>query len=218
MLAIDIIFFIAITAFIAWRLYQVLGTRTGMEKRPEDHPVFGQRPAPETKVRPAQESPDPESTGVQRSLAGSLTQMKILDPNFSEARFLRGAKAAFEMILKAYASGDTATLEKLLDADVLAGFKRAIKSRQDKGHQLETTLVRLRDPDILSVEVKGAEVYITVDFRSEQITFLRADDGSVLDGDPDRIFDIEDIWVFRRNMQSNDPTWFLHKTDTPDAP
>ena len=49
-----------------------------------------------------------------------LTQIRLADRRFDLQQFLVGARAAFEMIIEAYAAGDKRTLRPLLADDVYA--------------------------------------------------------------------------------------------------
>jgi predicted lipid-binding transport protein (Tim44 family) len=151
------------------------------------------------------------------TLAGNLARIKSMDPNFSEGHFLRGARLAFEMIVQAFASGDKSTLQSLLDAPLYDSFAKSADARKAAGQKMETTIVRLRDPDISAAKIDGDNVYLTVVFKSEQITTTRDADGKIVDGDPDRIYDITDIWTFRRHLRSATSNWFLTETQTSES-
>src|SRR4051812_15949291 len=128
---IDIIFFAMVAAFIAFRLRSVLGRRTGTERR-QPQPVVrpnasreGAGPAPE---RPAAAAEDPVIADVtDGALKVGLTQIRLADPAFDLDQFLQGAKAAFGMIVEAFARGDKAALRPLLADRVYAEFGRAIE-------------------------------------------------------------------------------------------
>ncbi len=216
----DILIFFIITLFVLFRLYQVLGTRTGTERKPP-------RPADPASVRPSPVVVRAEKTADAwpgagdphslNTLAGNLARVKSMDPNFSEGHFLRGSRIAFEMIVQAFANGDLTTLQSLLDPKLYKDFAASVAARKSAGHKMETTVVRLRDPDITSAKIDGDDVYLTVTFKSEQITATRDADGKITDGDPDRIYDITDIWTFRRNLRAQTSNWFLNETQTAES-
>src|SRR5205085_4986063 len=61
--------------------------------------------------------------------AVGLDAVLAQDPSFDPAHFLTGARAAYEMIVTAYAQGDRRTLKNLLSKEVYDGFETAIKER-----------------------------------------------------------------------------------------
>ncbi|TAH35769.1 MAG: Tim44 domain-containing protein [Alphaproteobacteria bacterium] len=215
-MTIDIIIFAIIAFVLAFRLWQVLGTRTGLERKDQDYANLRRAAAPAspTTGKNIDITVGEESQHALNALSANLAQIKNLDHNFAEGHFLRGARVAFEMIAKAFADGDKGTLKQLLDAALYDNFAKAIDERKTKGERMELTIVRLRDPDITDARIVGSEVYLTVLFKSEQITTTRDKDNKVIDGDPDRIYDINDIWTFRRNAGSSATNWYLTATQS----
>lgn len=202
----DILVFALVTAILLFRLYQVLGRRDGFERPPEIAPV--PRPRPAVNIVVGEEETAPQT------LAGRIAQIHRADPSFDEKKFLRGARAAFDAIMSAFSAGDKKTLRNLLSPQVFAHFEEAIDARTEQKHTIEAKIVRLRDPDISEARLEGEEMYITVTFHSEQISATVDADGKVVDGDRDRIYDVTDIWTFRRKIGATSPTWYLTETKT----
>ena len=69
--------------------------------------------------------------------------------------FVEGAKAAYEMIVTAFAQGDRKTLKDLLSREVYEGFERAIAERDKRGEKVETTFVSIDKADIVGAEVRA---------------------------------------------------------------
>ena len=66
---------------------------------------------------------DTEGAGKAAESGGTplergLTQIKLDDRSFESESFVKGAKAAFEMVVDAFAKGDTKNLRPLLSNDV----------------------------------------------------------------------------------------------------
>lgn len=222
----DIILFAAVAAFLVLRLRSVLGRRTGHDRPPKYDPFRDRRKdeAAEDKViqlpdRAAQsgsagpESPRPEGAAAGGgSLEQGLTQIQLADRAFEPEGFLGGAKAAFEMIVTAFAQGDRKTLRPLLSNDVFEDFSGAIKAREEANETLETTLVGISEAEIIEAELQGKTAFVTVKFVSEQINVTRDAKGEVVDGDPNAVNTVTDIWTFARNTRSRDPNWTLVAT------
>jgi len=218
---IDILIFAMIAAFLVYRLRGVLGRRHGEER---------QRPNPYT-PRPGQEGGDnvvtlpdrtrppvdipPPTPGEPYSLAAGIAQIQANDPTFDEKGFMQGARQAFEMIVTAFAHGDTPTLRPLLSDDVYDNFAAAIRNRQAAGETLETQVVSLHDADMIEARMEGRTAFVTIKFVSDQINVTRNTEGAVVDGDPNQPLEVVDIWTFARNTRSRNPNWTLIETRVP---
>jgi predicted lipid-binding transport protein (Tim44 family) len=238
----DIILFAAIAAFLVLRLRSVLGKRTGHEERPTHDPFnqaqqqqkdrSGQTSRDRDKVipmpdrnrksegEPAEEVTDADlrdaAENAETPLSAGLTQIKLADRDFDETQFVEGAKQAFEMVVNAFAEGDRETLRQLLADDVYRDFEAAIAERERAGQSLETTVVNIREADIIEAELQNKTAFVTVKFVSEQINLLRDRTGEAVEGDAEHVADVTDIWTFARNTRSRDPNWVLVATRSPD--
>ena len=67
--------------------------------------------------------------------------------------------------------------------------------------------------EIAGVEVRGANAQIVVRFLSKLITATRDAAGAVVDGSPDTVVDVTDVWTFARTLGSRDPNWQLVATE-----
>lgn len=211
----DLIFFAAVAVFLVMRLRSVLGRRSGTEQRRDPFagaPAEGKPaavpplPLPDLAAKPAigPEAPSP--------LAAGIAHIRAADPSFEEAHFLAGAKAAFEMILHAFAAGDAPSLRPLLSDEVFANFNGAIEDRRKAGHTLATTLVGIRSLDIIEADLQGRNAVVTLKIVSDQINVTEDAQGKAVEGDPTAVTAITDIWTFSRNTRSRDPNWTLVAT------
>jgi len=220
----DIIFFALVAGFLILRLRSVLGRRTGNENRERWTPRLPQRAPTKPGVNPvpAGDRPLPDNVtplpgrepvaASGSPLDAALTQIRLADTAFDPLRFVEGAKAAFEMIVLAFAQGDTAALRPLLADDVYENFTAAIKGRQDAKQTLETTLIGIKTAEIIEARMEGRMAFVTVKFVSEQVNVTRNAAGEVVDGDANRVTAVTDIWTFARNTRASDPNWALVQT------
>jgi predicted lipid-binding transport protein (Tim44 family) len=220
----DILIFAIIAAFLIYRLNAVLGTRHGAERErrnPYDAreaapaPVAGPAPAlPPKPVAPLAGMDQLVDSDANRDgrIESGLSDISAADPQFEVNSFMGGAKYAFEMIVTAYARGDLATLKPLLSPKLYADFAAGIKTREQEGQTYEVTIHRIKQARILEAHLGGTMAYITVDFDVEETAWLRDRDGKIIDGSPDRIFSVEDIWTFSRDTRNTDPNWILIET------
>lgn len=217
---VDIIVFALIAGFLVYRLYSVLGRRTGEERqRPNPFgPARGGPPMPDNVIPMPDRSRPVDSVSTDDepfSLSAGLGQIRGADPSFEEKRFLQGVRAAFPMIVDAYAQGNTGALRPLLSDDVYDSFAREIRRRQDAAEQHETRIERIRDVDLLEARLDGRTALVTAKIVSDQVNVTRDAAGQVIDGDADRVFEVTDIWTFARNTRASDPNWQLIETRTP---
>ena len=178
---------------------------TVTEEKPADSPVpDNSEPADQSETDPVI-AKSPASAG--------LSQIKIADPRFDGGEFLAGARAAYEMIIDAFATGDQDRLRALLSDDVYVNFSQAIESREARGETLEQTLVGVKSADITEAALdERGRATVTIKFVSDVLRATRGEDGSVVDGDEHAVRVVTDIWSFSRDLRSRDPNWILVET------
>ncbi len=232
------IVFIALAVFVIWRLRSVLGHKTGTERPPGE--IFPRREPPVQKANGEVRRDDNvvqlpgaandrasatvvETTSSDRwkgiapsgsAIALGLDGVVRAEPTFDARGFLEGGKMAYEMIVSSFANGDRKALKGLLSKDVYDGFERAIADREKKGEKVETTFVSIDNAEITGVDVKGRVAQITLRFLSKLITVTRDSAGKAVDGSPDTVVDVTDVWTFARTLGSRDPNWLLVATES----
>src|SRR3546814_19790537 len=80
---------------------------------------------------------------------------------------------------------------------------------------LETTLIGITAAEIIEADLRQKTAFITVKFVSEQVNVTRDSEGRIVDGDPNHVAKVTDIWTFARNTRSRDPNWALVATRSP---
>jgi len=220
----SLLFFAVVVVFLVFRLRNVLGRRTGNERpRPGFGPMSFRAP-PQPQAPPVGSGPVIDGTAtpvaavapaVPLPLAEGVARLKSADRNFDERVFLQGARGAFEIIVNAFAAGDTAALKPLLSEDVYRSFADAIAQRQAAKETHETTLMTIKSVDLVEAGVAGTITSATVKFISDQVNVTRAADGTVVDGNPDQVVEKTDFWTFARDTRSRDPNWQLVATRSP---
>ena len=125
---------------------------------------------------------------------------------------MEGAKAAYEMIVVAYAQGDRRTLKNLLDKDVYEGFERTIAEREAAGQKVDFTFVGLPKVEIAEAELDRRNALVTIRFHAEVVSATLDKDGALIEGSTEQVNTIADEWTFARNPKSRDPNWKLVAT------
>jgi predicted lipid-binding transport protein (Tim44 family) len=146
-------------------------------------------------------------------VAAGLDAIVKDDPSFDAKQFVGGARAAYEMIVLAYAEGDRRTLKNLLSREVYEGFEKAIRDRETRGDKAETRFVSIDKSDIIGAELRVRTAHVTVRFVSQLISVTRDRSGNVIDGSPEKVTDVTDVWTFARDVSSRDPNWKLVATE-----
>jgi len=222
---------LVIAVFIFLRLRSVLGQRTGRERPPYDPYSAREAARPsnndnvvtlpprsgDAAAKPVDAEPVERWKGLAEAgspTAAGLDALVAQDPSFDARHFVTGARAAYEMIVTAYAQGDRRNLKNLLGREVYEGFESAIKDRETRGEKAETRFVSIDKSDITGAEVKGKTAHVTVRFVSQLVSVTRDRDGNVIDGNPDKVTDVTDVWTFARDLASRDPNWKLVATET----
>jgi predicted lipid-binding transport protein (Tim44 family) len=141
-----------------------------------------------------------------------LRELLALDPRFDADAFLRGARQAYEEIVRLYAGGDLGMLQPLLSADVLAAFANACAARAEREETLELTFIGIDEAEIVLVDVTAETVELEVRFRAELVSVLRARSGAVLGGDPAAVIVADERWVFSRAPAHADAQWTVVAT------
>lgn len=229
------IFFLVAAVVIFYQLRNVLGRRTGNERPPFDPYTAGRSRAEKEaaagnekvvalpRKRAAGEAAPEEGYAAIDAVAppGSevnkgLRAIKDADPSFDPKGFVEGARMAYEMIVMAFADGDRKTLKNLLSRDVYDGFVAAISERESRGEKVQSSFVGINKADIVAAEMKGSDAHITMRFVSELISATRDRAGQVIDGDPETVAEVKDVWTFARDTRSRDPNWKLVATEAED--
>lgn len=226
------IFFLVAAVVIFYQLRNVLGRRTGSERPPFDPYTAGRSrengsaEPPENVVSlPRRKSAEPGEDAYApidavakpgTDLNRGLRAIKDADPGFEPKTFVEGAKMAYEMIVMAYADGDRKTLKNLLSREVYEGFVSAIDDRESRSEKIQSSFVGIDKAEIVGAEMKGSEAHITLRIISELISATRNSTGEVIDGDPETVAEVTDVWTFARDTRSRDPNWKLVATEAED--
>lgn len=211
----DIIILLLVVMLIFSKLKSILGTR----------PEEGVKPTPlseesaakifdiimQENERNAKQQPAADIT-PQEDLSPQDKELQKI-PNFDKGAFLNGAKRAFEIILTAFAKGDTETLEGLVAPKLVKKFQKVLNQRQADGITAETDLISFTETDITDVKISDDKtVAISVKFVTEQVNLLKDKNENLIEGDENFVQNITDIWTFERCITSTNPNWLLIST------
>ncbi|WP_208433748.1 Tim44/TimA family putative adaptor protein [Bartonella taylorii] len=224
----DFIFVIALVIMVVVfvQLRNVLGKRIGFEKPPFD--PYSRRSKKQIETETVEnivsfphqsnskkndfseiDAISPEGSALNEGLRA----LHKIDSHFSPQFFIKGAQVAYEMIVTAFAKGDRDQLKRLLSQDVFESFCAAIEKRENNNERVEFTFVGINKIEFISAAIQDKDEFITVRIISEMISVTYNEQGERIDGDPDAILEIRDVWTFVRNSLSSDPNWKLFATE-----
>lgn len=145
--------------------------------------------------------------------AAGLDAIASADANFDVQHFITGARAAYEMVVTAFAEGDRRQLRGLLSREVFDGFDAAIGERERRGETAETRFVSIDGATVTAAELRARTAQITIRFVSKLITSTRDRSGAVIEGNAEKVTDVTDVWTFARDVSSRDPNWKVIATE-----
>jgi len=186
----DIILLAMLAGFIVLRLRNILGRKTGHQEK-SINKYFPKR----LKVMQDIENNEAIKTGN-------------IDENVKK-QFLKGAEIAYEQIITSFAKGDKKSLKPLLEKAMFKRFSEVMDERKNKQLKSETTFIGFKSTKILEFK-KIENIYkVSVNFVSEIITCVKDKNNQIIEGNPDTIKTVSDVWRFAKNMWSQDPAWYL---------
>lgn len=223
----EILFFAILSGYLFFRLWSVLGERTGFEKtfdRKSDSmvDVTPQSPSKDTSDNiihlPPRDSTSHEGRKYQPTInttgfEDALEKIQSEDPTFKLEDFLDKASAAFELITISFAEGDKNTLQQLLTKKAYDQFENVIDQRRHNGAHISNDIVGPIYSKIENITVKGSTALITLIFTSDQRYITYDTNGKILDNPEKITIKMTSAWTFERDVKnSGDYTWYLSQT------
>jgi predicted lipid-binding transport protein (Tim44 family) len=221
------VIFALVALFVAYKLRSVLGMRQDSERQ------RGGLLAPLRRVPAPSAAPVAQPDGAASVLAPQpaadrwkgvadanpavwtgLDAVVTADRSFSPQGFLSGARIAYDMVVHAFAAGDTATLRNLVTPEAFANFDNAIRSRAAAGQTMTTTVVSIDDAAIVGAQLADTMAQLKVRFAAKLASVTRDAQGAVVDGSPNAVADHIDLWTFARDIRSRNPNWMLTATES----
>ena len=197
--------FAVLAAVVLYNLYAVMGRRIGRQPGETQNASPPGAPADSRNARPQPPAGDVELTG--------LAALAAKDPSFDAGKFLQGAQGAYQMIVRAFTSGDRATLKGLVSPQVMTGFERAMAERESQNRTESAEFEHAPRADIETGEVDGDTARVRVRFLAEFRRRTKTGEG------PETAEErrTAEAWTFERPLGSRDPNWTLVRVDAAEA-
>ena len=187
---IDIILLGMIAGFIILRLRSILGRKTGHETKV--YPGFPDRKfsIPKNETKPIKQNHD------------------VLEGQ-NKKEFLKGAELAYETILTSFANGDTKKFKTLLTSAMNSNFLSAIDARNKENMKSDFTFIGVKESSVEKYEKVKDDLFATVKFVAEVISVKKDKNDKIIEGSPDKIKFVSDVWKFTKNIKNSSPNWYL---------
>lgn len=203
---IELVIYTLLAAFIFSRLYNSLGRSANLNLKKLTSVLDVSR-SKEDVVENIESYIDSNN---ENSIKVTYEQILKKNKDFSISHFIEGSSIAFELIIKYFNQGNLSQLKPLLDKDLYDNFAEKIKHRKEVH---ESIIVSIVSQKILEIKLVKNTVFIAVYFLSEQINFVKNNEGDVISGSTSTINKVEDVWQFKKNINSSDPSWLLVSID-----
>lgn len=211
----EIFLFAMLAVFLFYRLWMVFGKETEEDQERRD-----------SKFQPSQESenenvvplplknkpvtaPVDEPSEFAPSVRDAIRQIRLIEPNFNPHTFLKGAKAAYQMVIEAFAEGDKKTLEELASKRVYDSFSSAIDEREKQLYKFNSSIESFDKIDIEAIEICDNVVNVAVRYRTRQVNTTTDPQGIIIDNPAKISVNVTDIWTFSRTLNADNPNWEL---------
>ncbi|WP_264736146.1 Tim44/TimA family putative adaptor protein [Wolbachia endosymbiont (group A) of Rhinocyllus conicus] len=199
---IELVIYTLLAAFIFSRLYNSLGRSANLNLKKLTSVLDVSR-SKEDVVENIEGYID---SNDENSIKVTYEQILKKNKDFSISHFIEGSSIAFELIIKYFNQGNLSQLKPLLDKDLYDNFAEKIKHRKEVH---ESIIVSIVSQKILEIKLVKNTVFIAVYFLSEQINFVKNNEGDIISGSTSTINKVEDVWQFKKNVNSSDPSWLL---------
>ena len=209
---IQILVLAGIAVFLIFKLRSVLGTREGFE--PTAAPIDEVKPRAKFDVVEGGPDRDISDNTTDPASTQALVAMKTADPSFNVTDFLKGARAAYEMILMAFDKGDIDRIRPFLGSDIGNTFAEAIADRATQGLTITSTFGGIRELTLTEATYDPSTKLAQIDVRfgAELSRVVKDANGTVIEGSPTAIIRQRDTWTFARTIGTPDPNWHLAAT------
>ena len=187
---IDIILLGMIAGFIILRLRSILGRKTGHQSKA--YPGFAEK-----------------KFNMPKNIVKSENQNHEILEGKEKKEFLKGAEIAYETILTSFASGELNKLKSLLTTSMNTSFSGAIEARNNDKIKSEFTFIGMKQSSVEKYEKIKDDIFASVKFVAEVISVKKDKDGQIIEGNPDKIKFVTDVWKFTRNIKNKSPNWYL---------
>lgn len=139
-----------------------------------------------------------DSMFAETERAASMRVIRERDQGFDMVRFLLGVRADIPTVLKAYLTGDAATLGKHCSKEMVERLTGQYKFMTAEGQVIDSTILDTGEIELVDVKVLEGNPLVVVRFSVQQINCARDKFGNVTEGAPDDVQRVYYLWALQQ--------------------
>lgn len=203
---IDIVLLVILLLFLFLYFKRLLGKKVGYQKQEQE--VQSTIYTEPTKADGNTKIVDNPDISEYKYPVGSLMQkIEIIEKNddlFSTKSFINSSKKAFEMIVKAFNSGNIIGIKDFLSDKVYEAFSTSVDARPENKKELHVEINKFILSDIVDVKInENFDAFISVKYVTLQTRGIGANQ---------KALELTETWMFSKNIKGNTSIWKLVKT------
>ncbi len=205
--------FIAVAAIAGFKLWQVLGSRTGFQQTLLAPKIETARLPSDLELKPVLQKPVWQGYAAEHEPLGeALSQIAAKTKDFETDTFMRNASQAHEHILEAFAKPDLEALKNLLTPEIYPVFETEVKRRQAQGETAFFKFVGISKAELVDAHLSGTLAALEIRFVSQVFSAVKDKSGKTLVGDDKSMRTIKERWTFECDLGRPEKIWKLAET------
>lgn len=220
--SISLLILAAVAGFLFYQLRSVLGQTPHDKNKQQPHEKktsalyerFNKKPDTIIDIVPLPDDNNhkfiKESADVNRDdILDTLHKIKVRYSAFDLNQFIDGAKGAYDMILESFNTGLPDTIKAYISSDIYDNYRKLLDGYQEKNYHYETIVTRIDKAVITLAQTNEVSARISVELSAYNISVLKDAAGNIIQGDPDNVVAVTDVWTFERHYSTNNPAWIV---------
>jgi hypothetical protein len=208
---IDIVFFVCLTIFFLFKLFNSFGVKDDKSKQVIEKTLkeFRKRENIKT-VEITKEMCDNLKISVEVSDKEREALGRVF---FKEDDFLLGVENAVDTVSFLFGKRDFEKLKHILSETLYEQFKEQVDELDKKGNILKNELICVDSKKLHSVKLNDNIINISVDVETQQVNYVESTDKNVIYGNKKDRMIVRERWIFEREViaQKKEETFWVVK-------
>lgn len=143
---------------------------------------------------------------AKTELSETLTEICKLDNSFETKRFLKQCETdIIPNILEAMTRGELEILKDWCHEGPYNLFAIPFKEALKKGYKIDSKILDIDNVDLMMGKIMEQGPVLIISFTSQQVMCVKDKDGTVVEGDPNKVMRVNYVWVLCRDITETDP-------------
>ena len=217
---IKMLFFVIVTAFVAYKLFSILG-QIDSEDRKRSYNRSVKQCYSDNKCKSADTYEKEDNTKPIKAVTISdeeakcseimqckFDEIRLLDPCFELGKFICGVKKAYKIITDAAIKGDAEVLRNLTNERVMRSFLKTLNDNRVAGYETIYDLKSIENVRVLNIVINGHLILILLEICCKRVLYVKDSHHNILSGSSD-VVDITEEWTFSKHTSLNNNIWQL---------